>query len=155
MYINTIYELYWQCLMKEMFEEEDYFKHENTVIKFWSHLLKYVSSDLSFISTVVSSGVASWNTSGYFQFEIDNKNKLGPASINKHYCSINSVFVKRQGCGKYDSNVFAVDSNLFTLSKFTVKEIMSPFKVLSTLHTTSPETTDQSIRTSELPPLCD
>lgn len=35
--------------MKEMSDEEDYFKHENTVIKFWSHLLKYESSDLSFI----------------------------------------------------------------------------------------------------------
>lgn len=34
MCINTIYELYSQCLMKEMSDEEDYPKHKNTVNKF-------------------------------------------------------------------------------------------------------------------------
>lgn len=34
MCINTIYELYSQCLMEEMSDKEDYIKHENTVITF-------------------------------------------------------------------------------------------------------------------------
>lgn len=35
--------------MEEMSDKEDYLKHDNTVIKFWSQLIKYESSYLSFI----------------------------------------------------------------------------------------------------------
>lgn len=52
--------------MKEMFEEEDYFKYENIVIKFWLYLFKYVFFDLFFIFIEVFLGVVFWNIIGYF-----------------------------------------------------------------------------------------